>query len=175
MSQYLSPHSDIVALMVLEHQTHAYNLLTQASFEVRHAQHVLDQATGDNVASAEQDVQQTITRSADLIAAGFLYANETRLTAPIQGTSEFTSEFASRGPKNSLGHSLREFDLKTRVFRFPCSHLIQSSYYQKLPAKLRDAAKQRMIDAITGIRPIAGQHMLTQEEQTAILKFLAGL
>ena len=34
---YLSPHSDIVALMVLEHQTHMTNLITRVGFEARMA------------------------------------------------------------------------------------------------------------------------------------------
>ena len=34
---YLSKHSDIVALMVLEHQIEAYNLLTHANFVTQHA------------------------------------------------------------------------------------------------------------------------------------------
>ncbi len=173
VNQYLSPHSDIVALMVLEHQASAYNLMTQGSFEVRYAQHILEQSTGDGIAVADQQLQQAVARSADLIAAGFLYANEVRLTGPIRGTSTFASEFSARGSQTTQGHSLRKFDLQTRVFRYPCSHLIQSSYYQKLPKKLRDAVEQRMRDAVTGVKPIDGQHTLTQEERTAMLGFLA--
>jgi len=174
VNQYLSPHSDIVALMVLEHQASAYNLMTQGSFEVRYAQHILEQSTGDGIAVADQQLQQAVARSADLIAAGFLYANEVRLTGPIRGTSTFASEFSARGSQTTQGQSLREFDLQTRVFRYPCSYLIQSSYYQKLPKKLRDAVEQRMRDAVAGVKPIDGQHALTQEERTAILGFLAG-
>lgn len=36
---YLSPHSDIVALMVLEHQTQMHNAITFANFETRQALH----------------------------------------------------------------------------------------------------------------------------------------
>src|SRR6476620_5904973 len=36
---YLSPHSDIVALMTLEHQTHMTNLITRVGWETRIALH----------------------------------------------------------------------------------------------------------------------------------------
>src|SRR5262249_13423723 len=35
--EYLSPHSDIVALMVLGHQTHVHNLITSGVYEIRDA------------------------------------------------------------------------------------------------------------------------------------------
>ena len=36
---YLTPHSDIVALMALEHQSHMTNLLTRVGWETRLAVH----------------------------------------------------------------------------------------------------------------------------------------
>lgn len=173
VSQYLSPHSDIVALMVLEHQTHVYNLMTQASFEVRYAQYVLEKATGKEIALAKEDLRQAIARSADLLATGLLFANEIRLTSPIQGASKFANEFAERGRRNVAGRSLREFDLKARMFRLPCSYLVESSYYENLPKELRDAVDQRIRDAITGVQPIAGQHAITPAEQKSVLELLA--
>src|SRR5262245_41389144 len=35
--EYLSPHSDIVALMVLGHQTHVHNMITSGVYEIRDA------------------------------------------------------------------------------------------------------------------------------------------
>ena len=35
--RYLSPHSDIVALMILGHQTHVYNLIAAAEYQLRYA------------------------------------------------------------------------------------------------------------------------------------------
>jgi hypothetical protein len=173
VTHYLSPHSDIVALMVLEHQTHAYNVLTQAAFEVRYAEHMLSQAVGDGVPAADHELMQSIERAAENLAAALLFAKEARLTSPIQGTSLFASEFAMRGPRNQLGQSLREFDLKTRVFRFPLSYLIRTPSYQNLPKRLRASVERKLRDAIVGSRPIAGQHPLTQDEQTVMLGFLS--
>src|SRR5207253_711815 len=35
--EYLSPNSDIVALMVLGHQTHVHNMITSGVYEIRDA------------------------------------------------------------------------------------------------------------------------------------------
>jgi len=55
-----------------------------------------------------------------------LFTRETRLEAPVQGTSTFSKEFAAAGPKDSTGRSLRDLDLNRRMFRYPCSFLIYS-------------------------------------------------
>ncbi len=39
VDHYLTPHSDLVALMVLEHQVQMHNYITLASFETRNALH----------------------------------------------------------------------------------------------------------------------------------------
>lgn len=173
VSQYLSPHSDIVALMVLEHQVHTYNVLTQASFEVRYAEYARNQAVGENVPAAERELSETLERAANNVAAALLFAKETRLTSPIQGTSSFANEFADREPRNELGQSLRQFDLKSRVFKYPCSYLIQAPSYRNLPQSLRDSVERKLQDAISGAQPVAGQHFLTQDEQATILELLA--
>jgi len=144
ISPYLSPHSDLVALLVLEHQTYAYNILTQAGFEVRFAEFQKERATEPTRDQAEQEWKKAVNRGADSIAGALLFANEVRLTEPVAGTSEFASEFASRGPRSPAGRSLREFDLTTRMFRFPCSYLVHSSTFRSLPASLRAAVAERI-------------------------------
>ena len=42
IDKYLSSHSDIVALMVLEHQSDMHNLITAANYEARMALHYDD-------------------------------------------------------------------------------------------------------------------------------------
>ena len=43
-SAYLSPYSDIVALMVFEHQVHAMNLITRLTWQARYALHPVGQS-----------------------------------------------------------------------------------------------------------------------------------
>lgn len=135
---YLTPHSDIVALMVLEHQADTLNVLTVAGFEVRQALH-------QHAAAPEpRQRDEQIARAADSVVTAFLFAKEANLGDPVQGTSDFTIEFARAGRRDSQGRSLRDFDLATRLFRYPCSYLIDSPAFQELPVELRTAVYQRL-------------------------------
>jgi hypothetical protein len=110
--QYLVPTSDIVALMTFEHQTHAANLLVRLNWLVR---------TGE-ASAIDAAVREAI---ADLTFAG-----EAPLPEPIEGASSFVKTFPRRGP-------LREFDLKTRLFRLPVSYMIYSPAFAALPEPIR--------------------------------------
>lgn len=172
---YLTPHSDIVALMVLEHQTDTYNVLTQASFEVRHALSLREQAAqGDAAAieAIEKSYTQRLQKATEMVVKSLLFSEETKLTAPIVGTSTFAQDFATKGPKDSRGRSLREFDLKTRMFRYPCSYLIQTPAFDGLPAELKSSIGQRMKEILTAETPEKGFEHLTAEDRTALLAIL---
>ena len=48
-----------------------------------------------------------------------LFANEVPLSEPIQGAPTFSKTFPERGPRDKQERTLREFDLKKRLFRYP--------------------------------------------------------
>ena len=73
-----------------------------------------------------------------------LFGDEARLTDRIEGTSSFAADFAARGPRDSKGRSLRDFDLKTRLFRYPCSYLIYSRAFDSLPGEVKEYVYQRL-------------------------------
>jgi hypothetical protein len=68
--------------------------------------------------------------------------DETPLTSPMKGNSSFTEIFESAGPHDRCGRSLRQFDLRTRLMRYPCSYLIYSPAFDALPNK--DAIYRRI-------------------------------
>lgn len=173
---YLTPHSDIVALMVLEHQTDTLNVLTQASFEVRHAFFLRQQAAqGDAAAieASEKSCVQRLQKATELVVRSLLFSQETKLTAPIAGTSTYARDFAGRGRKDSQGRNLREFDLTTRMFRYPCSYLIQTPAFDKLPEELKSSVGQRMKAILNAQAPEKGFEHLTADDSTALLAILA--
>jgi len=151
--RYPSPHSDIVALMVLEHQTQMHNLIARASYRVRRALYLqaeINKALGD-----DEDYVSDATRSVLKDAAGdlveyMLFKHEARLPSEVRGTSKFAEEFAKRGPRDSSGRSLRELDLTTRLFRYPCSYLIYSPAFDALPAPVLGRVYTRLWRVLTG-------------------------
>ena len=46
----------------------------------------------------------------------------------------FQKKFAERGPRDAKGRSLRDLNLKTRLFEYPVSYMIYSEAFDNLPA-----------------------------------------
>jgi len=162
---YLSPHSDIVALMVLEHQSRMVNLITRVGYETRIAMYEqagMNRALGEPEGTVSESTRRRIRNLALELVNYMLFADETRLAAPIKGTSGFAAEFAKQGPRDRQGRSLRDFDLKTRMFRYPCSYLIYSEAFDQLP----EAARNEVIRGLKEALKVSG------EDGRAILEIL---
>ncbi|GAA4460391.1 hypothetical protein GCM10023156_41320 [Novipirellula rosea] len=147
---YLSPHSDLVALMVLEHQTQMHNAIAAANYETREAIHQSYQMNEFLERAPDylsESAQRRIASSADRVVNHLLMCDEFALTSPVQGTSGFAEEFAARGIRDAKGRSLRDLDLNTRLFRYPCSYLIYSDAFDGLPEQVRS----KIIDRLTAI------------------------
>ena len=158
---YMSPHSDLVALMVLEHQTKMHNVMVRAAYEVRSALQLdaeMKKMLGQKGGPLEESARRRVDRAAEILARYLLFTDEARLTSPISGTSTFAKEFAAMGPRDSQGRSLRDLDLKTRLFKHPLSYLIYSSAFAALPRELRSAAWKRIDAALAG-----DEHRSTRE------------
>ncbi len=152
-SLYPSPHSDIVALMVLEHQVGMLNKIARASIETRMALHyqremnkALDRPAGERSESAWSRIRGV----GDKVVRSLLFSDEARLTDRVEGTSRFAADFAGLGPRDRLGRSLRDFDLRTRMFRYPCSYLIDSRAFGALPAEVKDHVYRKLWDVLGG-------------------------
>lgn len=132
-SVYLSAHSDLVALMVLVHQAVVHNLVTLVH---RAAAEADRRYTGPRDATrADEGVPMTPTlqASASRLVQAMFFDDEARLTSELRGTTSFAQDFATRGPRDSQGRSLRDFDLTRRLFRYPLSFLIYSDGIRSLP------------------------------------------
>jgi hypothetical protein len=77
-----------------------------------------------------------------------LFSGEAKLTARVRGTSDFAREFVRQGPRDSKNRSLRDFDLTTRLFKYPCSYLIYSEAFDALPDVARDYVLERLWDVL---------------------------
>ena len=126
-SIFPSPHSDLVAIMVLDHQVRMHNLLTLANYETRLAiayDQNLNKALDRPIGYQSPSTQRRIKAAAEKVLRYMLFSGEPRLPSPIQGTSKFAEQFAQRGPRDRHGRSLRDFNLKSRLFKYPCSYLV---------------------------------------------------
>lgn len=172
---YLTPHSDIVALMVLEHQTQMHNAITAANFETRQALHQsfqMNELLDRDAAFISESAQRRIAVVADNVVAHLLMVGEFSLESPVSGTSGFTEEFSARGPRDKTDRSLRDFDLQTRLFKYPCSYLIYSESFAGLPPKVHTMIVERLMDVLEGRVTTPEFAHLTPELRTDILDIL---
>jgi hypothetical protein len=174
-SAYLTPSSDIVALMVLEHQVKMHNLITLANYQARIAVHY-SKAVNKALGEPEDTISETTARRfqgpAEDLVKYMLFVDEAPLTDPVRGTTSFAKDFASRGPRDRQGRSLRDFDLQTRLFRYPCSYLIYSRAFDALPAPVKDHIYRRLWEVLSGKDTSEAYSRRTPEERKAILEIL---
>lgn len=172
---YLSDHSDVVALMVMEHQTQMHNALASANYESRRAVHqsfqmneMLDRPEGFLSESAER----RLDKSAERVVSHLFYCDEFQLTDQVIGSSDFAEEFSARGIRDINGRSLRDFNLKTRMFELPCSYLIHSPAFDELPQELAKRVRVRIREILDGRDESGDYEHLTPEIRTALLAHL---
>ncbi|HXD17992.1 MAG TPA: hypothetical protein VN654_13315 [Vicinamibacterales bacterium] len=135
---YLSPHSDVVALMVLEHQARAINLITYLGWETR-------------IGASDARLDSIVDSFVDY----FTFADEAPLPGRYAGSSGFAATFQAAGRRDGRGRSLRELDLETRLMKYRCSYMIDSAAFDALPARARQKVAARMTTVLRDRDPAA--------------------
>lgn len=151
---YPVPTSDLVALMVLNHQIRMHNLITRLGYEAR---------------LNRPELPATIENTVRYL----LFADEAQLRDRAAGTAPFRAEFEARGPFDSKGRSLRQTDLERRLFRYPCSFLIYSEAFDALPDAVRNPLYQRLFEVLSGQDRSAAYRALSAADRRAVLEILA--
>lgn len=172
---YLSPHSDLIALMVMEHQSQMHNYITLAHYETVQALHsdqVMNEALDQPSDHRTETTTRRIEKAGEQLLEYLLFCDEAPLTAPIRGTAGFAEEFAQRGPFDSQGRSLRQLDLQTRMFRFPCSYLIYSPAFDSLPEPMMQYVRRRLLEVLRGEDTSDRYAHLSTQDREAILAIL---
>jgi hypothetical protein len=154
---YLTPHSDAVALLVLAHQTAVHNLITAAGYQAR---------------TTPAD-QPRIEGVAERLVRALLVAREAPLPGAVTGTSGFAEAFATPGPRDRRGRSLRELDLERRVFRYPLSYLIYSESFDALPPPVKIYIYRRLREVLSGADQGPEFAHLSPADRDAIREILA--
>jgi hypothetical protein len=169
---YLSTYSDIVALMVFDHQMHLLNLLSRIGWEAR----VTDyrEGAGRRAASepANQDGPIPIADAAREVVDYLLFVNEAPLQSEVRGSSGFAERFVAQGPYDRQGRSLRQLDLRHRLMRYPCSYLIYSPVFTQLPREAKAAIYERMWSVLSGADKDAKYKVLSPIDRRAVVEIL---
>ena len=95
---YLTAHSDIVALSVLEHQAELHNLITRTNYDARLAIRdaaIMNKMLGQPEQGLTASTQRRIEHAVEKLLKCLLFAEEARLTDPLRGTSGFAERFVT--------------------------------------------------------------------------------
>jgi len=172
---YLTPHSDLVALMVLEHQTEGHNRITRANFQCRMALHQQAQLNKELRQPADylwESTRSRIRSASEELACYLLFCEEAPLSGKLEGTSSFAMDFAAMGRRDGQGRSLRDFDIQRRIFKYPCSYLIYTEAFDSLPAQVKDQVWRRIWEVVTGQDKSETFAHLSAADRTAIREII---
>lgn len=172
-ARYLEPTSDVVALLVLEHQMAMQNSLTlagqrcrrmlayQASLQKSFNQPVTQEPAYDSVksvfASATEDVLDHL-----------LFKDAAPLPDGVAGSAAFREAFLATAQRDDDGHSLKDLHLKGRLFANRCSYLIHSEAFAALPDPLRTRILDRLHSILRGPAPDPRYAHLESDERARI-------
>jgi hypothetical protein len=171
---YLTPYSDIGALMVFEHQMQMMNLITRVGWEVRVAlyQEQMKNSPFVVIVDNRRELPEVLRDTAAELVDYMLFVDEVPLKSRIEGVSGFTEMFSAEGPHDSQGRSLRQLDLVHRVMRYPCSYMIYSDAFNALPVEAKAAIYQRMWSVLSGEDKDSKYARLALADRRAIVEIL---
>ncbi len=172
-SAYLTNKSDIVALMVMEHQITVHNAITQANVNTRRWMHYdkalsaeLDEPTSGNAA-------RFIDHQSDKLLEAMLFKDEFPLEGwGVEGDDAFQEAFLADAPRSQDGRSLKDFDLLSRLFRHRLSYMIYSKSFDQLPSPFLDRFYDKLHDTLKGSDGTETYRYLKEKERSRILTIL---
>jgi len=159
---YLSPLSDIVALLVFDHQMHAINLLTKLNWESRVA------SASNRGSVPDSELRGLVNELAEYL----LFLREVPPSVPLTPRPGFAERLASRTPKDRQGRSLGQLDLVSRLLRYPCSYMVYSEAFDGLSPAVRQAVYARMIDILSGNDARVKYPRASPDDRRAVLEIL---
>ncbi len=174
---YMSAESDLVALLVFNHQVRVHNVIILARQGTEEA--LADQAARLQSSGEPAPDSGMLPATADRIEAAvdrllreMLMWREAPLNGPVAGTTSFAGDFVARGPRDDEGRSLRDLELNRRLFRYPLSFLIYSDAFRALPELVKDRFYRRLDAVLTGSDRTEPFEHLDDDDRRAIREIL---
>lgn len=170
VTKYPRPTSDIVALMVLEHQCRLHNLLNAAALQYRRA-HFLTRAIDPAADPDAGTAGRVADGAADKIVGCLFFQDEADPGEGIEGGEAFQKAFIARYPRTRDGESLADFHLYGRLFKNRCSYMVYSPAFRDLPPRVKSAVLGKMKAVLAGEHAAIG--WLKESERKRISAILA--
>lgn len=174
-SNYFADTSDIVALMVMEHQKFVQNEITRLSFKIRNAlpQSGAQRSPPTRWADLGARQQLALKKMVSSLVRALLMLDAAPLRDRVVPSSGFARRFSQLGPRDSKGRSLRELDLETRLFRYPLSYLVYSEAFNALPALALDIVRDEISNVLRGVDPTGVAARVSASDRKDVIDILS--
>ncbi len=172
---YLTDHSDIVALLIFEHQVYIEDIITRANYKARTLVARANDGQSADALSWDElpaKARPIVKAMLEPLVKALLLVDATRFPGKITGNSGFDRWFQAQGPRDPAGRSLRELDLTTRLFRYPLSYMIYSVGFDGLPTYAKDYVYRRLAEILSGRDQTAPYTQLTATDRATALQIL---
>lgn len=175
---YPRPGSDIVALLVHDHQVHVHNVLLAASQQSRIALHrwpVMREVLHlPSDAPPSGSCLVVLESQARKVTDALLCVGEAAFPSDgIGGHGEFEAAYRAGRRPDPQGRALRDLDLRTRLYRYRCSPLVYAESFRSMPRELRSRVLSRLAEGLSAEVAPDGFRHLPDAERRAIREILA--
>ena len=164
--RYPARTSDLLSHLLHEHQLGFHNLVTLAVYRTREAL-----AAGQG--TVRPDDQPVLDDLARQFRRYLLFADETALPpGGVQPDPAYAQDFQSARLQARDGTSLRDLDLRTRLFRHRCSYLIHAPSFAALPREFKSRLLAGLDAALRETGGLAEFDYIPASEKRAIRAIL---
>ncbi len=171
--KHLTDTSDILALMLMEHQIQVHNTLSSSKMSYLRRTHLMKAINSGQFDLNWQSVRTIVGEHADKILKTLLFANSIELpTDGIEGSDKFVEDFMSAGASHDE-RSLRDMRLQKRIFKYRCSYMIHCKAFDQLPDVIRKEVLTRLHKIVTDKASYPGMPQLSSREKERIHEILS--
>lgn len=160
---HLNHTSDPIAHIVLEHQIGLVNLCIKIQYKIRESK---SRSIHDKTVISEGLVKELL----DYV----LFKNEPKLPNPLDiALSPFARQFQELKINPEKVDMLREFDLKTRLFKYPCSYMINNRIISSLPKEIKELFYAKLVKTLDPNSFVTNRYShLVESDKISIDQFL---
>lgn len=164
--RYPTQTSDFFTHLIHEHQLGFHNLVTLAVYRTREALEAGKGQVRPDDAAMLNDVARQLVRY-------ILFANEAKFpSGSVKPDPEFVKDFMARKMAIANGASLRDLDLRSRLFKYRCSYLVHSPGFAALPKEIKDRVQAGLATALREQGGPPEFSYLPPDEKRAIMTIL---
>lgn len=160
---------------MLEHQVTVQNQITYIKFKapaVLKRREMLHELEAQSWAELSETAQRALTRMLDRLVQQLVFIDAVDYQSAISGNADYIEQFMARGPVDAEGRSLREFDLRSRLMRYPLSYLVYTTDFNTLPVYVMDYVFEQIDAYLSGRIDFDGRSQYTLAERQSALEIL---